>query len=146
MRHPDFVADTGSGILPGSEERIFESYYTTKPQGLGLGLSLSRSILVEHGGNLWAENRPRGVPSSTSQSRDAVMTRSRSLSSRLNFKERRETQRSTHRRAVLAPTHRATKIQHGNRFSTQLSPLLFLPRLQLLLLLQMLTFERNYGF
>ena len=54
------VADTGSGILPGSEERIFESYYTTKPQGLGLGLSLSRSILVEHGGNLWAENQASG--------------------------------------------------------------------------------------
>jgi two-component system, LuxR family, sensor kinase FixL len=50
------LADTGHGISPGNEETIFESYYTTKPGGLGLGLSLSRSILNAHGGNLWAEN------------------------------------------------------------------------------------------
>jgi C4-dicarboxylate-specific signal transduction histidine kinase len=51
------VADTGVGIAPGSEERIFEAYHTTKPGGLGLGLSLSRSIVAAHGGRLWAENR-----------------------------------------------------------------------------------------
>ena len=59
------VADTGSGIPPGGEEKIFEPYHTTKPQGLGLGLSLSRSIVFAHGGRLWAENqrqRRRGVP------------------------------------------------------------------------------------
>jgi PAS domain S-box-containing protein len=39
------LSDTGHGIAPGDEEAIFESYYTTKPEGLGLGLSLSRSIL-----------------------------------------------------------------------------------------------------
>jgi PAS domain S-box-containing protein len=50
------LADTGHGIAPGDEETIFESYYTTKPGGLGLGLSLSRSILNAHGGNLWADN------------------------------------------------------------------------------------------
>jgi PAS domain S-box-containing protein len=44
------VADTGSGVPPGHEETIFESYYTTKPEGLGLGLSLSRSIVAAHGG------------------------------------------------------------------------------------------------
>ncbi len=54
------VADTGSGIAPGSEEKIFEPYHTTKPRGLGLGLSLSRSIALAHGGRLWAENRPAG--------------------------------------------------------------------------------------
>lgn len=51
------VADAGSGIAPGCEEKIFEPYYTTKPRGLGLGLSLSRSIVLAHGGNMWAENR-----------------------------------------------------------------------------------------
>jgi two-component system, LuxR family, sensor kinase FixL len=51
------VADTGRGIPAGHEETIFESYYTTKPGGLGLGLSLSRSILMAHGGQLWAENQ-----------------------------------------------------------------------------------------
>jgi two-component system, LuxR family, sensor kinase FixL len=50
------VADTGHGIPRGDEERIFESYYTTKSAGLGLGLSLSRSILIAHGGQLQAEN------------------------------------------------------------------------------------------
>jgi two-component system sensor kinase FixL len=50
------VTDTGHGISPGDEEAIFESYYTTKPEGLGLGLSLSRSIMTAHGGQLRAEN------------------------------------------------------------------------------------------
>jgi C4-dicarboxylate-specific signal transduction histidine kinase len=54
------VADTGSGIPTGEEEAIFESYHTTKPEGLGLGLSLSRSIVNAHGGHLWAENQPSG--------------------------------------------------------------------------------------
>ena len=54
------VADTGHGIPPGYEETIFESYYTTKPGGLGLGLSLSRSILLAHGGHLRAENQGSG--------------------------------------------------------------------------------------
>ncbi len=49
------LSDTGGGIPPGDEETIFESYYTTKPGGLGLGLSLSRSILSAHGGQLRAE-------------------------------------------------------------------------------------------
>ncbi len=50
------VTDTGHGIPTGDEEAIFESYYTTKPEGLGLGLSLSRSIVTAHGGHLWAES------------------------------------------------------------------------------------------
>jgi PAS domain S-box-containing protein len=51
------LTDTGHGIAPGNEEAIFESYYTTKSEGLGLGLSLSRSILKAHGGSLRAESR-----------------------------------------------------------------------------------------
>lgn len=54
------VADSGHGIPPGDEEKIFESYYTTKHGGLGLGLSLSRSILIAHGGQLRAENQGSG--------------------------------------------------------------------------------------
>jgi two-component system, LuxR family, sensor kinase FixL len=54
------LEDNSSGIAPGSEEKIFEPYHTTKPRGLGLGLSLSRSIVFAHGGRLWAENRPAG--------------------------------------------------------------------------------------
>jgi two-component system sensor kinase FixL len=51
------VEDTGVGVPPGAEEIIFESYHTTKPGGLGLGLSLSRSIVRAHGGQLWAESQ-----------------------------------------------------------------------------------------
>jgi two-component system, LuxR family, sensor kinase FixL len=54
------VADTGIGIAPGDQEKIFQAYHTTKPQGLGLGLSLSRSILLAHGGHLWVENQSAG--------------------------------------------------------------------------------------
>jgi two-component system, LuxR family, sensor kinase FixL len=54
------VADTGCGIPPGEEEEIFEPYHTTKLHGLGLGLSLSRSIVSAHGGRLWAENQTGG--------------------------------------------------------------------------------------
>jgi signal transduction histidine kinase len=56
------VADTGCGIPAGEEEKIFEPYHTTKLRGLGLGLSLSRSIVAAHGGRMWAENLvPRGA-------------------------------------------------------------------------------------
>jgi signal transduction histidine kinase len=56
------VADTGCGIPSGREEIIFEPYHTTKARGLGLGLSLSRSIVAAHGGRLWAENQaPHGA-------------------------------------------------------------------------------------
>ncbi len=50
------VADTGRGIPPGQSERIFESFFTTKPGGLGIGLSLSRRIIEAHDGRLWAES------------------------------------------------------------------------------------------
>src|SRR5579864_2615078 len=49
------VADTGSGLDPEQRDRIFESFYTTKPGGIGLGLSISRSIVEAHGGTIWAE-------------------------------------------------------------------------------------------
>jgi two-component system sensor kinase FixL len=54
------VEDTGGGIPSGGEEKIFEPYHTTKPQGLGLGLSLSRAIVAAHGGRMWAENHAAG--------------------------------------------------------------------------------------
>jgi signal transduction histidine kinase len=50
------VADMGTGIPPGGAEKLFEPYHTTKAHGLGLGLSVSRSIVQAHGGRLWAEN------------------------------------------------------------------------------------------
>ena len=54
------VADEGVGIAPDDLERVFEPFYTTKPQGLGLGLSVCRRIVNAHGGRLWAENNNAG--------------------------------------------------------------------------------------
>ena len=56
------VCDSGPGVAPEQRERIFESFYTTKSGGLGIGLSICRSILDAHGGRLWADaRRPRGA-------------------------------------------------------------------------------------
>jgi PAS domain S-box-containing protein len=56
------VRDTGPGLDPQRLERLFEAFYTTKPQGLGMGLSISRSIIQAHGGRLWARaNAPQGA-------------------------------------------------------------------------------------
>jgi signal transduction histidine kinase len=48
------VQDCGIGIDPLDLERIFEPFYTTKPGGMGMGLSISRSVIESHGGRLWA--------------------------------------------------------------------------------------------
>jgi signal transduction histidine kinase len=56
------VRDSGPGIAPDHFDRVFEAFYTTKSSGVGMGLSICRSIIDAHGGRLWAEaNEPRGA-------------------------------------------------------------------------------------
>ena len=56
------VRDSGPGFAPATIERLFDAFHTTKPGGLGLGLSICRSIIETHGGRLWAKaNLPRGA-------------------------------------------------------------------------------------
>lgn len=50
------VVDRGTGLPPDAPNRLFEPFYTTKVEGLGLGLAIGRSIVTAHGGRLWAEN------------------------------------------------------------------------------------------
>jgi signal transduction histidine kinase len=57
------VQDSGSGIDPELVRRIFEAFYSTKRNGLGMGLSISRSIVEQHGGRLWAV--PNNGPGTT---------------------------------------------------------------------------------
>jgi two-component system sensor kinase FixL len=54
------VADTGTGISPEIAEHLFQPFFTTKPQGMGVGLSISRAIIEDHGGRIWIEPNPGG--------------------------------------------------------------------------------------
>jgi PAS domain S-box-containing protein len=54
------VTDTGPGIAPSIVSHLFQPFVTTKPQGMGVGLSISRTIIESHGGRLWAEANPGG--------------------------------------------------------------------------------------
>jgi signal transduction histidine kinase len=56
------VRDSGAGLDSGSLNRVFDTFYTTKPGGMGMGLAISRSIIEAHGGRLWATpNAPKGA-------------------------------------------------------------------------------------
>jgi len=57
------IQDSGTGLDPMKREQLFEAFYTTKPQGMGMGLAISRSIIEGHGGRLWAE--PNDGPGAT---------------------------------------------------------------------------------
>ncbi len=54
------VSDTGTGIPPDHFPRLFEPFFSSKKEGMGLGLSISRSMVEAHGGRIWAENNPGG--------------------------------------------------------------------------------------
>jgi C4-dicarboxylate-specific signal transduction histidine kinase len=54
------VADTGCGLAAGCEEELFQPFFTTKADGMGLGLSVSRSIVTSHGGQMWFSRNEDG--------------------------------------------------------------------------------------
>lgn len=59
------VHDTGTGLATESLAHLFDAFYTTKPEGMGLGLAISRRIIEAHGGQLWAT--PNAGPGATLQ-------------------------------------------------------------------------------
>jgi two-component system sensor kinase FixL len=54
------VSDTGPGFHDDVKGNLFQTFFTTKETGMGVGLSISRSIIEAHGGRMWAENNPSG--------------------------------------------------------------------------------------
>jgi len=54
------VCDNGPGIPPAQLPRLFEPFFTTKPDGMGMGISIARTIVQAHNGRIWAENNPEG--------------------------------------------------------------------------------------
>jgi two-component system sensor kinase FixL len=54
------VSDTGSGFAEDVKSSLFQTFFTTKETGMGVGLSISRSIIEAHGGRMWAESNASG--------------------------------------------------------------------------------------
>jgi signal transduction histidine kinase len=54
------ITDNGSGLPADLQNQIFDPFITTKPQGMGLGLAICRSIMSMHGGDIWCANRAEG--------------------------------------------------------------------------------------
>jgi signal transduction histidine kinase len=54
------IQDAGRGVEPQNLDRLFNAFFSTKPNGMGMGLSICRSIVQAHGGKIWASSNPDG--------------------------------------------------------------------------------------
>jgi signal transduction histidine kinase len=54
------ISDSGPGIAPNKLGQVFDPFFTTKDQGMGIGLSIARTIILAHKGQIWAENQSSG--------------------------------------------------------------------------------------
>jgi two-component system sensor kinase FixL len=54
------ICDSGTGIAETEKDKLFTPFFTTKKEGLGMGLAICQSIIEEHGGRIWGENNPTG--------------------------------------------------------------------------------------
>jgi signal transduction histidine kinase len=82
------VCDTGVGLPPGKADQIINAFFTIKPQGSGMGLAISRSIVESHGGRLWASaNSGRGTTFHFTLPKEAAEIRAPAVSRRLGGRQ-----------------------------------------------------------
>ena len=64
MQSPDMitvsVSDSGTGVDEANKNKVFQPFFTTKKDGMGMGLRICQSIIEEHSGRIWVENNPAG--------------------------------------------------------------------------------------
>src|SRR5918996_952725 len=134
------VRDSGPGLAPEILERVFEAFYTTKPRGLGMGLSICRSIIEAQGGQVWASSSPWSQAASPARLANSVIVAGPDAervyparpSARAGTRSRSRSQRccppSMHGPPVPQPRSLVAAPRSGLRFPTSPKPHPFRPK------------------